>query len=99
VLCPEPSLIPGERFVKAGVAAAVGAAQIATIAKTQFNGGNNNITQPTLASGGAGASPVGFTQNLNNTQIPTTKVIVTETDIRRATRNIDGIYNKAVVVE
>jgi hypothetical protein len=35
----EPSLIPGERFVKAGVAAAVGAAQIATIAKTQFNGG------------------------------------------------------------
>jgi hypothetical protein len=44
----EPSLIPGERFVKAGVAAAVGAAQIATIAKTQFNGGSNNITQPTL---------------------------------------------------
>jgi hypothetical protein len=95
----EPSLIPGERFVKAGVAAAVGAAQIATIAKTQFNGGSNNITQPTLGGGGAGASPVGFTQNLNNTQIPTTKVIVTETDIRRATRNIDGIYNKAVVVE
>jgi hypothetical protein len=95
----EPSLIPGERFVKAGVAAAVGAAQIATIAKTQFNGGSNNITQPTLASGGAGASPVGFTQNLNNTQTPTTKVIVTETDIRRATRNIDGIYSKAVVVE
>tara|TARA_R110000822_G_scaffold8019_2_gene32082 strand:- start:843 stop:3008 length:2166 start_codon:yes stop_codon:yes gene_type:complete len=95
----EPSLIPGERFVKAGVAAAVGAAQIATIAKTQFNGGNNNITQPTLGGGGAGASPIGFTQNLNNTQIPTTKVIVTETDIRRATRNIDGIYNKAVVVE
>jgi hypothetical protein len=95
----EPSLIPGERFVKAGVAAAVGAAQIATIAKTQFNGGNNNITQPTLGSGGAGASPVGFTQNLNNTQTPTTKVIVTETDIRRATRNIDGIYSKAVVVE
>ena len=95
----EPSLIPGERFVKAGVAAAVGAAQIATIAKTQFNGGSNNITQPTLGGGGAGTAPVGFTQNLNNTQIPTTKVIVTETDIRRATRNIDGIYNKAVVVE
>jgi hypothetical protein len=53
----EPSLIPGERFVKAGVAAAVGAAQIATIAKTQFNGGSNNITQPTLGGGGAGASP------------------------------------------
>jgi len=96
----EPSLIPGERFVKAGVAAAVGAAQIATIAKTQFNGGTQAVTPPpTLGSGGAGVSPVGFTQNLSNTQTPTTKVIVTETDIRRATRNIDGIYNKAVVVE
>jgi len=95
----EPSLIPGERFVKAGIAAAVGATQIATIAKTQFNGGSNSITQPTLGSGGAGAAPIGFTQNLNNTQTPTTKVIVTETDIRRATRNIDGIYSKAVVVE
>ena len=95
----EPSLIPGERFVKAGIAAAVGATQIATIAKTQFNGGSNSITQPTLGSGGAGAAPIGFTQNLNTTQVPTTKVIVTETDIRRATRNIDGIYNKAVVVE
>lgn len=35
----EPSIVPGERFVKAGVAAAAGAAQIATIAKTQFQGG------------------------------------------------------------
>ena len=93
-------LATGTQFVEAGIVAATGAAQIATIAKSQF-GGNTNITPPppTLGSGGAGASPIGFTQNLNNTQIPTTKVIVTETDIRRATRNIDGIYNKAVVVE
>ena len=97
----EPSLIPGERFVKAGIAAAVGAAQIATIAKTQFDSGGTltTPTTPTLGGGGAGAAPIGFTQNLNTTQVPTTKVIVTETDIRRATRNIDGIYNKAVVVE
>jgi hypothetical protein len=94
-------LATGTQFVEAGIVAATGAAQIATIAKSQFGGGANitSPTAPTLASGGAGASPVGFTQNLNNTQIPTTKVIVTETDIRRATRNIDGIYNKAVVVE
>lgn len=93
-------LATGTQFVEAGIVAATGAAQIATIAKSQF-GGNTNITPPppTLGSGGAGASPIGFTQNLNNTQTPTTKVIVTETDIRRATRNIDGIYNKAVVVE
>ena len=93
-------LATGTQFVEAGIVAATGAAQIATIAKSQF-GGNTNIAPPppTLGSGGAGASPIGFTQNLNNTQIPTTKVIVTETDIRRATKNIDGIYNKAVVVE
>jgi hypothetical protein len=93
-------LATGTQFVEAGIVAATGAAQIATIARSQF-GGNANITPPppTLGSGGAGTAPIGFTQNLNNTQIPTTKVIVTETDIRRATRNIDGIYNKAVVVE
>lgn len=93
-------LATGTQFVEAGIVAATGAAQIATIARSQF-GGNTNLTPPppTLGSGGAGTAPIGFTQNLNNTQIPTTKVIVTETDIRRATRNIDGIYNKAVVVE
>ena len=93
-------LATGTQFVEAGIVAATGAAQIATIARSQF-GGNTNLTPPppALGSGGAGASPIGFTQTLNNTQIPTTKVIVTETDIRRATRNIDGIYNKAVVVE
>ena len=93
-------LATGTQFVEAGIVAATGAAQIATIARSQF-GGNTNLTPPppALGSGGAGTAPVGFTQNLNNTQIPTTKVIVTETDIRRATRNIDGIYSKAVVVE
>ena len=90
----------GVAFLKAGLIASSGIAQIATIKKTEFQGGTQAATPPpTLGSGGAGAAPIGFTQNLNNTQIPTTKVIVTETDIRRATRNIDGIYNKAVVVE
>ena len=90
----------GVAFLKAGLIASSGIAQIATIKKTEFQGGTQAATPPpTLGSGGAGAAPVGFTKNLNNTQIPTTKVIVTETDIRRATRNIDGIYNKAVVVE
>ena len=90
----------GIAFAKAAAIGASGITQIATISKTQFQGGTQAVTPPpTLGSGGAGSAPIGFTQNLNNTQIPTTKVIVTETDIRRATRNIDGIYNKAVVVE
>jgi hypothetical protein len=90
----------GVAFLKAGLIASSGIAQIATISKTQFQGGANTPPPPpTLGSGGAGAAPIGFTANLNTTQVPMTKVIVTETDIRRATRNIDGIYNKAVVVE
>ena len=102
-------IIPGDptSIIRGALAAAAitasGALQIASIRKQKFygagNGGITSTTSPTLGSGGAGTAPIGFTQNLNNTQIPTTKVIVTETDIRRATRNIDGIYNKAVVVE
>tara|TARA_R110000868_G_scaffold388834_1_gene657931 strand:+ start:33 stop:2210 length:2178 start_codon:yes stop_codon:yes gene_type:complete len=92
----------GIAFIKSGLIASSGIAQIATIKKTEFKGASSittPATSPTLGSGGAGTTPIGFTQNLNTTQVPTTKVIVTETDIRRATRNIDGIYNKAVVVE
>jgi hypothetical protein len=102
-------LIPGDptSVIRGALAAAAiaasGALQIATIKKQKYygsgSGGVTSPTAPTLGSGGAGSAPVGFTQNLNNTQTPTTKVIVTETDIRRATRNIDGIYSKAVVVE
>ena len=92
-------LASGIQFAEAAVVAATGAAQIATISKTQFKGGANNITTPSLGSGGSGTTPIGFTQNINQNETPMTKVIVTETDIRRATRNIDGIYNKAVVVE
>ena len=92
----------GVAFLKAGLIASSGIAQIATIKKTEFKSANSTVTKPstpTLGGGQAGTAPIGFTQNLNDTQVPTTKVIVTETDIRRAIRNIDGIYNKAVVVE
>ena len=102
-------LIPGDptSVIRGALAAAAiaasGALQVATIKKQKYygsgSGGVTSPTAPTLGSGTTGTAPVGFTQNLNNTQTPTTKVIVTETDIRKATRNIDGIYSKAVVVE
>jgi len=96
----EPSLIPGERFVKAGIAASVGAAQIATIAKTQFKGSApSKTTPPTLGAGGAGTQPIGFTSPVIDTDVPTTKVIVTETDIRNVSRNVDGVYSRATVVQ
>jgi hypothetical protein len=97
----EPSLIPGERFVKAGIAAAVGAAQIATIAKTQFGGSGSVSTNiPSGDVGGnVGSQPRAFTSPRVDTNQQTTKVIVTETDIRSVTGNVSGIYNRAVVVE
>jgi hypothetical protein len=94
----EPSLIPGERFVKAGIAAAVGAAQIATISKTQFGGGSTEVADVTAPSG-AGSQPRAFASPRVDTTQQTSRVIVTETDIRSVTGNVNGIYNRAVVVE
>ena len=90
----------GVAFVKAGIIATSGAAQIATIAKTQFNGGSSSVAPaPTLGSGGGGTQPIGFTPSGTRREQTTSRVIVVETDIRKATRDIDGIYSKAIVVE
>lgn len=94
--------ITGANFVKAGIVAATGAAQIATISKTQFKGSATPPTAPPPPADGEGSvgfDPRGFIGSPFGGGQPTTKVIVTETDIRKATRDIDGIYNKAVVVE
>tara|TARA_R110002153_G_scaffold34933_1_gene104034 strand:- start:57 stop:2225 length:2169 start_codon:yes stop_codon:yes gene_type:complete len=96
----EPSLIPGERFIKAGIAAAVGAAQITAIDRAQFGGSSTaaDVEVPAV-NNGAGSQPIAFTSPTNSIEPPTTKVIVTETDIRSVTRNVDGVYSRAVVVE
>jgi hypothetical protein len=92
--------LTGMNFVKAGIIAATGAAQIATISKTQFKGGATNIDKPTTPSlGGADSQPRAFITPRVSTAQQTTRVIVTETDIRSVTGNVDGIYNRAVVVE
>ena len=88
-------------FVTGALVAAAGAAQIATIAKTKFNGGDASVDAPppALGSGDVGTQPRGFTSPRVDTSQSTTKVIVTETDIRSVTGNVSGIYNRAVVVE
>lgn len=48
----EPSLIPGERFIKAGIAGALGLAQIVKISKTKFD-------SPTADTGGGATSGAG----------------------------------------
>lgn len=42
----EPSIVPGARFVKAGIAAAMGVAQIATISRTKFKSTEKKIEKP-----------------------------------------------------
>lgn len=93
-------------FVTGGLVAAAGAAQIATIAKTKFQGGEQGVDKPStsqvnqaLGGGLAGIQPRGFTSPLADTDVPTTKVIVTETDIRSVSRNVDGVYSRATVVQ
>jgi hypothetical protein len=93
-------------FVTGGLVAAAGAAQIATIAKTKFKGGEKGVQSPNtsqvsqaLGGGLAGIQPRGFTSPLVDTDVPTTKVIVTETDIRSVSRNVDGVYSRATVVQ
>ena len=94
----EPSLIPGERFIKAGIAAAVGAAQITAIDRAQFGGSSTAVADVDTPSV-AGSQPRAFTSPRVDTSQSTTKVIVTETDIRSVTGNVSGIYNRAIVVE
>jgi hypothetical protein len=95
--------LTGMNFVKAGIVAATGAAQIATIAKTQFKSPSatkpDAPNTPALGGGLAGIQPRGFTSPLVDTDVPTTKVIVTETDIRSVSRNVDGVYSRATVVQ
>ncbi len=94
--------LTGANFVKAAIVAASGAAQFTTIQRTQFGGSSSSPTAPTnttFGGGEVGTQPRGFTPNVFQPDVPTTKVIVTETDIRKATTDINGIYNKAIVVE
>ena len=95
--------VTGANFVKAGIVAATGVAQIATISKTQFKSTAatkpDAPSPPSLGGGNVGTQPRGFTSPVIDTDIPTTKVIVTETDIRSVSRNVDGVYNRAVVVQ
>jgi hypothetical protein len=102
-------LIPGDPTsllrgaLAASLVAASGLAQVAAIKRQKFYGGSGggvpNSQTPTLGSGGGGTQPIGFTPSGTRREQTTSRVIVVETDIRKATRDIDGIYSKAIVVE
>jgi len=89
-------------FATGAAVIAAGVAQIATISKTQYKGGgtvDNVPDAPNLGGGDVGTQPRGFTSPTTNISQPPTKVIVTETDIRNVTRNVDGVYSRAIVVQ
>ena len=63
--------LTGANFVKAGIVAATGAAQIATIASTKFQpsgGGGNKPSSPSIPTAGASAQPMTPNISFNNTE-------------------------------
>ena len=52
--------LTGANFIKAGIVAATGAAQIATIAKTKFQGGGSAPSAPSSSTGGGESRPASF---------------------------------------
>ena len=64
--------LTGANFVKAGIVAATGAAQIATIASAKFQpsggGGGNKPSSPSIPTAGASAQPMTPNISFNNTE-------------------------------
>ena len=56
---PITSFFPGYPFVQAGIAATFGAAQLATIAKSKYQGGGGGAPPPSPQGGGGGGLPTG----------------------------------------
>ena len=105
---PYTAAFPGYPFVQAGLAVAAGLAQVKKIASTQFKsksvntttgGGGGVVGGGLLGGGDIGTQPRGFLTPTIDTGAETTKVIVTETDIRNVSRNVDGVYSRATVVQ
>jgi len=87
-------------FILAGVAVATGAAQLATIANTNYVSDTSSTpSAPTSASSGSSttsmSTPQFFTLGTKNQQAPIQKVVVVETDITKTQQNVASIQAKA----
>jgi hypothetical protein len=96
----EPSLVPGARFIKAGIAGATGAANIIKIASTQFGstGGapSSSVSLGNTASATGGANVPSVT-NTTTTLDGATQVYVTEQDISSTQNKVQVAENIATV--
>ena len=101
---PYQALNPAYAPIQAGLAIAAGLGQVKKIASSQFKSKSVDTTTPPvgggeLGGGDIGTQPRGFLTPTIDTGAETTKVIVTETDIRNVSRNVDGVYSRATVVQ
>jgi hypothetical protein len=107
----EPSIIPGERFVKAAAAGTAGLLQIRKIMSTQFqsgqSGGGSNISAPptsvsqdqnqAIFRGLQDAGVRNDTSDNNNSGGGSQQVFVLETDIRNVTDRVNAIETRSRV--
>jgi hypothetical protein len=100
---PYQAINPAYAPIQAGLAIVAGLAQVKKISSTQFKSKSvDTTTSPVggqLGGGDIGTQPRGFLTPSIDTGAETTKVIVTETDIRNVSRNVDGVYSRATVVQ
>jgi hypothetical protein len=101
---PLTAVFPAYPAVQAGLAIAAGLGQVKRIQNTQFKSESVDSTRPQIGGGALGGQnvgiqPRGFQSPIVDTGVETTKVIVTETDIRSVSRNVDGVYSRATVVQ
>jgi hypothetical protein len=100
---PYQAINPAYAPIQAGLAIVAGLAQVKKISSTQFKSKSvDTTTSPVggqLGGGDIGTQPRGFLTPTIDTGAETTKVIVTETDIRNVSRNVDGVYSRATVVQ
>lgn len=99
---PKSVLFPAQPFIAAGLAIVSGLANVATIAKQQFQGGSaggGGVTTPNFNTGGGGAAPqiapVTNTSTLLG-QEPQ-QVFVTETDITNTQNQVAVIETQATI--
>jgi hypothetical protein len=99
---PKSVLFPAQPFIAAGLAIVSGLANVATIAKQQFQGGSaggGGVTSPNFNTGGGGAAPQ--IEPVTNTstligQEPQ-QVFVTETDITNTQNQVAVIETQATI--
>jgi hypothetical protein len=99
---PKSVLFPAQPFIAAGLAIVSGLANVATIAKQQFQGGSaggGGVTSPNFNTGGGGAAPEIAPVTNTSTLIgqEPQQVFVTETDITNVQNQVAVIETQATI--